>query len=199
MPRSYLLLALLLPAGAPALQAQADYYLRAGVVGATTLVRDVIISEIEVKQAIAPMVALGGSLPMAPGYRAGLEATFASGGYHSNEDGSETDLGTIRTGTLLLDLEGPLYRDFHWRLGLGGIHYFPSEKQGIFLGGGATRFLAGAGVDWRRPVLPRWDLMASARYEFHRFTTAELEARGFSQTQGVSRGSLSVGLARSYR
>jgi hypothetical protein len=199
MPRPYLLLALLLPAGAPALHGQTDYYVRLGAVGATTLVRDVIISEIEVKQAIAPMLALGASLPIAPGYRAGLEATFASGGYHSTEDGAETDLGTLRSGTLLLDLEGPLYREFRWRAGLGGIHYFPSEKEGIFLQGGTTRFLAGAGVDWRRRVFPKWDLMASGRYEFHRFTTAELKARGFSQAQGVSRASLSVGLARSHR
>jgi hypothetical protein len=45
-------------------------------------------------------------------------------------------------------------------------------------------------------VLPRWELMASLRYDFHRFTTDELAARGFSGTQGVQRVSLSVGLAR---
>jgi hypothetical protein len=41
--------------------------------------------------------------------------------------------------------------------------------------------------------------MGSLRYDFHRFTTDELDRRGFSQTQGVSRISLSVGLARSSR
>jgi hypothetical protein len=41
--------------------------------------------------------------------------------------------------------------------------------------------------------------MASARYDFHRFTTDELERRGFAQAQGVSRISLSVGLARGIR
>ena len=45
-------------------------------------------------------------------------------------------------------------------------------------------------------MLPKWDLMTSLRYDFHRFTTDELERRGFSQTQGVSRVSLSVGLCR---
>lgn len=44
-----------------------------------------------------------------------------------------------------------------------------------------------------------WDLMVSARYDFHRFTTDELERRGFSQAQGVSRISLSVGLSRGIR
>ena len=80
---------------------------------------------------------------------------------------------------------------------LGGIQYWPKDKDGIFREGGKLRFLAGAGVDYRRPVLPRWDLMTSLRYDWHRFTTDELERRGFSQTQGVSRVSLSVGLSRS--
>jgi hypothetical protein len=41
--------------------------------------------------------------------------------------------------------------------------------------------------------------MTSLRYDFHRFSTGTLETRGFSQTQGVSRVSLSVGLYRSIR
>jgi hypothetical protein len=48
-------------------------------------------------------------------------------------------------------------------------------------------------------VMPSWDLMVSARYDFHRFTTDELKGRGFSQAQGVSRISLSVGLAQGIR
>jgi hypothetical protein len=200
MLRTTLLLALLLPAGVPGLQAQTEYYARAGAVGASDLVRDVIVNEITVRQSIAPMIAVGGSLPLGErGYRAGIEATLASGGFHSREAGADTDLGTIRTGTLMLDLEGPILRQLHWRLGLGGIKYWPREDSGIFLQGGSLRLLAGAGLDYRHPVLPRWDLMASARYDFHRFTTDELDRRGFGQTQGVSRVSLSVGLSRSTR
>jgi hypothetical protein len=48
-------------------------------------------------------------------------------------------------------------------------------------------------------VLTKWDLMTSLHYDFHRFTTPTLKDRGFSQTQGVSRISLSVGLSRSSR
>jgi len=75
----------------------------------------------------------------------------------------------------------------------------PTEDRGIFLRGGTTRFLAGAGVDYRRPILTQWDLMASLRYDFHRFTTAELEARGFSQSQGVQRIGVTIGLAKGLR
>jgi hypothetical protein len=191
------MLALLLPAGAGTLAAQADYYARVGAIGASTLLRDVIVSEVTVRQSIAPMVALGASVPIAPRYRVGLEATFSSGGFHSEEGGTETDLGTLRTGSVLLNLEGPITSQIHWRAGLGGIMYWPADEEGIFARGGATRLLAGGGVDYRRPVLARWDVMASARYDYHRFTTDELELRGFSNSQGVSRVSVSVGLARS--
>lgn len=195
-----LLLALLLPAGVTTLHAQLEYHARLGVVGAGKLLRDVIVDEITVRQSIAPMVALGASLPLgARGYRVGLEGTLASGKFHRSESGSDTDLGTLRTATLQLGLDGPLYRTLRWHVSAGGIKYWPSDDEGIFREGGTSRFLAGGGADYRRPVLPRWDLMASVSYDYHRFSTDELDARGFSQTQGVSRISLSVGLSGGLR
>lgn len=200
MPRHLLLLPLLLTGAARDLHAQAEYYARVGAVGASDLLRDVIVAEVTVRQSIAPMIALGGSLPIGDrGFRANLEGIFASGTFHSTENGSSTSLGTLRTATLMLGLEGPISRNLRWRIGLGAIHYSPSDQKGIFLSGGTTRFLAGAGADYRWPVFTKWDLMTSLRYDFHRFTTGTLDARGFSQTQGVSRVSLSVGLSRSIR
>ena len=97
MLKSILLPALLLAAGETgALHAQTDYYARAGAIWASNLVRDVLVSEVTVQQSIAPMVALGASTPISPGYRAGLEATFESGGFSSEQDGSETDLGRVQ-------------------------------------------------------------------------------------------------------
>jgi hypothetical protein len=195
-----LLLALLLPARTTGLAAQTEYYARLGAVGTSNLLRDVIISEITVRQSIAPMLALGGSIPVGPtGYRAGIEATFASGKYHSSENGARTDLGTVRTGTAMASVQGPISGQVRWRAGLGAIHYWPSDKEGMFLAGGTTRFLVGAGLDYRRAVLPAWDLMGSVGYDFHRFTTEELRTQGFAQNQGVSRIAVSVGLARRTR
>lgn len=198
MRKPILLLALLVLAGVPSLAAQTTYYARLGAVGAGNLIRDVIVDEITVRQSIAPMLALGVALPISErGYRVGLEGTLASGKFHSSESGNDTDLGTIRTGTIMLQFDGPLYREFRWTAGLGGIKYWPKDHDGIFREGGKVRLLAGAGLDFRRPVSPKWDLLTSLRYDWHRFTTDELEQRGFSQTQGVSRISLSVGLSRS--
>jgi hypothetical protein len=199
MPRHILLLALLLT-GAPRLHAQTEYYARVGAVGATNLLHDVLVTDLTLRQSIAPMIALGGSLPIGPrAYRVNLEATLASGKFHRSQDGSSANIGTLRTATLLLGLEGPVWKEVRWRAGLGVIQYWPAEDEGIFQSGGTARFLAGAGADYRRPVLARWDLMTSLRYDFHRFRTGTLESRGFSQSQGVSRVSLSVGLSRGFR
>jgi hypothetical protein len=199
MLKPILIPALLLAAGAGPLHAQTDYYARAGAMWASTLVRDMLVSEVTVQQSIAPMVALGASMTISPGYRADLEATFASGGYSADQDGADTDLGTLRTASVLLGLDGPVVQNLRWRVGLGGLFYLPSEDRGIFLEGGPVRFVAGAGADWCHPVMSKWDLMVSARYDVHRFTTDELEQRGFSQAQSVNRISLSVGLARRIR
>lgn len=180
-------------------QSQTDYSARVGLTFASKLLQDDVIQEIETQQSLAPTLLLGVSLPIAPRYAAGLEAALTTSGYHSSEQGVETDLGTLRTGSLMLALDGPVWRMVHWRAGVGLIQYWPSDHSGIFLQGGATRFLAGAGVDYRPALLAHWDLMVSLRYDFHRFTTQELEARRFAGSQGVQRVSATIGLARARR
>ena len=200
MMRPIVALAFLLPpVNVSALAAQTDYYARLGAMFSTALVKDRIIDEVQVKVGLAPTLVLGAALPIAPLYRAGLEASFASSGYQSEEPGAQADLGTIRTGAVTLGLDGPIASRVRWRAAVGLVRYWSGEDRGIFLQGGTTRFLAGAGVDYRRPLMTRWDLMASLRYDYHRFTTPELEARGFSQSQGVQRISATVGLGRGAR
>jgi preprotein translocase subunit Sec61beta len=179
----------------PALHAQVDLTARAGLTWATPLLRDDIIEEVEVRQKLAPTLVLGASLPIAPRYDAGLELTLASSGYRASEAETTTDLGTIRTGSVTLGLHGPVATGLKWRAGAGLVGYFPKEEIGIFQSGGTTRFLAGAGIDYRRPMSSSWQLIASLRYDFHRFTTDELQSRRFSQSQGVQRISATVGLA----
>jgi hypothetical protein len=198
--RAILAVLLIAPAaGVPVVHAQADYNARLGVTWSTALVRDDIIEEIEVRPKLAPTLVLGASLPIAPLYRAGLEVALTSSGYRANESGSTTDLGTLRTGSGTLGLHGPISGDLRWRAGVGLLGYWPKDDRGIFLRGGTTRFLAGAGVDYRRPLGTQGDIMVSLRYDFHRFTTEELQARGFSQSQGVQRISATVGLSRGGR
>lgn len=194
------LLLVLLAAMAPRAHAQIDYFARIGATGSTRLVRDVLFQEISTKVGIAPTFFAGLSLPIAARYRAGLEGAIARGSLSGDgSDGDDdADLGGLTTLSGMANLEGPLaVPPLRWRVAIGLVHYLPGEELGAFAQGGTTRYLVGAGVDYRRPSFGSWDLMVSARYDFHRFTTEELRARGFTQSQSVQRASLSLGLARS--
>ena len=188
-----------LPAAASTSHAQADYYARLGLTGSTKLARDRLFQEIEVRPGLAPTLVLGVALPFTPTYRAGLEATLTTSGYEAQEQDTDSDLGTLRTIAMVLGIDGPIHGRLGWRGGVGLIRYWPTQDEGIFLQGGSTRFLVGGGIDFRPPVMQRWDLMMSLRYDFHRFTTDELAARRFTGHQGVHRISASIGLARARR
>ena len=188
-----------LPVTASTARAQIDYYGRLGLTGSTKLVQDRLFQEIEVRPGLAPTLVLGASLPFTPTYRAGLETTLTTSGYHVREQDTDSDLGTLRTIALVLGIDGPITGRLGWRGGVGLIRYWPSREEGIFLQGGDTRFLVGGGIDYRPALMRQWDLMMSLRYDFHRFTTEELAARGFSGSQGVQRISASIGLARARR
>ena len=187
--------ALMLTTGA---QAHAQVvHARLGLTGATDLVTDRITQEITVRQDPAPTLLLGASLPVSPRLNAGLELSLGTGGLDATEGGESTDLGTLRTATITVGLEGPLVWQLRWRAGVGVLKYWPSEDTGIFLLGGPTDYVLMAGADYRRVLDADWSIVAGVRYDYHRFTTDALEARGFSQSQQVHRFGILIGVARS--
>ena len=192
------LLALLLVATAQPAQAQLDYYGRIGATGSTALVRDVLFEPFETGHGIAPTLVAGLSIPVGTENRLGIEGTLVSGSLRASPEngGEDVDLGRLTTLSALANAEGAVSGPLRWRVGIGLIKYLPSEEAGLFAQGGPLRYFVGGGLDFRRPTFGSWDLMVSARYDFHRFTTDELRDRGFTQAQGVQRGSLTLGLAR---
>jgi len=202
-PMKPTLLVLFLAALAAPAEAQLDYYARTGLGFSTPLVRDVLFQPYETKQGLAPLFVVGVATPVATGMRLGIEGQFMTGSLTASSDEpgdqSDADLGRLTTLSALANLEGVITSSLSWRGGIGLIKYLPSDKQGLFAEGGPVRYFVGGGVDFRRPAFSNWDLMISARYDSHRFTTEALRARGFTQAQGVQRGSLSIGLARTHR
>lgn len=176
--------------------AQEFYHARLGVTGATSLVTDRIINTIDVRQNFAPTVLIGASLPVAQDVNASLEVSLATGSFDAEEGAASQSLGTVRTMTATLGAEGRLTWNLRWRAGLGIIRYWPSEDQGIFRRGGPTDFVLTGGVDYTRQLSDDWAVLGGVRYDYHRFTTEELQARGFSQSQQVHRVGLLVGIAR---
>ena len=201
MPRALAVLTLLVAAATARGEAQIDYFARVGVTGSSRLVRDVLFEPIATTPGLAPGFFVGGSYPLSPRHRIGIEGALAHGSMSSSDDNPGTedvDLGGLTTLTGMVHLEGPLaIPPLRWRVGGGLVHYAPGEELGAFAQGGTTRYIVGAGVDFRRKSFGSWDLMISARFDYHRFTTEELRDRGFTQSQSVQRGSLSIGFARS--
>ena len=193
-----MLVLLMVAAAAPA-HAQLDYYGRIGMTGSTPLVRDVLFEPFETRQGLAPTLVAGFSIPVGTENRLGIEGSLVSGSLKASpqESGDDVDLGRLTTLSAMANAEGSVSGPLRWRVGIGLIKYLPSEEAGLFAQGGPLRYFVGGGFDYRRPTFGSWDLMVSARYDFHRFTTEELRDRGFTQSQGVQRVALTFGLARS--
>ncbi|MFI5236276.1 MAG: hypothetical protein ACHQXA_11240 [Gemmatimonadales bacterium] len=181
----------------PRLSAQVQWTARLGATASSALVSDQIVSLISIRPSIAPTLLLGGSIPAdANGRRFGVELGFTSGSYASKENGTSTDLGTLRTLSATAGFEGQMAPALRWRAALGVLAYLPAERTGIFQDGAPTRILAAAGLEYRRLLRAPWTLTAALRYEYHRFTTQHLQNQGYSGSQDVHRITLAVGVSR---
>lgn len=179
---------------------QVDLYARLGAVYSSTLLTDAVLGSnlIKTKLDIAPALTLGAALPVSPGYTVGIEAMLTRGGMSAKDEftGEESDLGTVTTAATIATLAGPIRWGLRWRVGIGLLSYLPSDDEGIFRRGGTSRLLAGLQLEYRRPALRGWDLSIAGGADVHRFSTEELQSRGFGGNQGVARAVLSVGLTR---
>lgn len=195
---NFLLLAAALALAAPA-PAGAQVRLSAliGVTGSSALVTDLIFQPIEVTPALAPTFLLSASIPVATRLRASLDLGYSSSTADLIENGQTTgEVGTLGAFTASAALTGPLLlRQLSWRLSLGLLKYLPSDDGGVFQGGVPVAALFGAGLDWRQPLSDRWAGVLGLRYDFHLFSTPDLEAAGFVGSQQVSRLGLAVGAA----
>lgn len=197
MRTTLLLTSLLLPS-ALAAQGSSSFYTGLGATWSSKLVEDVIVSDVVTTQpAIGPTIMVGGATEVFPRYDVDVELQFTTGSYSADTKGKgSAKLGTLRTFSATIGLDGPLFKaPFRWRASVGVLKYLPTEDTGMFLQGGPLEFLLGLGAQYRRPVSSSLDLSIALRYDFHRFTTDELQRQGFSQIQQVHRVALTVGIA----
>lgn len=196
--RSFPVLLLFLVTAAP-LAAQTHYYARLGPVFSTRILRDVLYEPVVTKPGIAPTLFAGFGIPFGGKYRGGIEISMGRASLETSTPDTpsapSTDIGAVWLGTAMVMMDAPIRSRFRGRAGIGAIRYMPSADDGMWAQGGATRMLFGAGLDYEMPASSSFNVMISARYDYHRFTTAELKSRGFTLEQPVNRLSLSVGVA----
>ncbi len=187
----------ILPAGA--LCAQTEVSVALGVTGWTPLVHDYVVQSIDAKPSPGPTIALGIGHSIAPRYTAGVTVSYSSSALRGNYGTTSSDLGHVRTFTAMGTVGGHVSGALHWQAGAGFLHYFHDSQAGFLAGSGTTRLLMGGGLNFRRPMLAHWDLLATANYDFHRFSSPDLRSHGYTQSQGVQRIALLLGLARGAR
>jgi hypothetical protein len=198
--RTLTLTLILAIASAPVLPAQVRVAAKLGGTWSSTLAEDEIGTPISVKTGIGPTLGLSASIPTGRKYRLGMETIFSTSSVEAEDEFNTTDLGSIRTATLLLSAGGPaMVANLHWQVGVGLIKYFPGEDEGLFRQGGPARLTGTFLAEYRRPLRPGWEWTVGVRYGFHQFITQELESRGFSRPQSVHRVGLEAGVARYFQ
>lgn len=199
--RKFLVLMVSLVTAAP-LAAQTHYYARLGPVVSTRILRDVLYEPVVTKPGVAPTLFAGFGVPFGGGgkYRGGIEISMGRAGLRTSTPDSpsapDADIGSVWLGSAMVTMDAPIRSRFRGRAGIGALRYMPSDDDGMWAQGGTTRILFGAGLDYEMPATSSFNIMISARYDYHRFTTPELQSRGFRLEQPVNRLSLSVGVAR---
>lgn len=181
------------------LAAQVSWSARLGATLTTAMITDQLGSEgIKIAPGVSPTLGVEASLPLHT--KTPMDASFelraTTATLRRTEGGATTDLAAMRTFALTAGVRGRIVNAVYWRAGAGLISYLTSEKASVFQDGAPNRFLATAGVEYRRPLTPVYALSAIVRYDLHGFTTEQLRSSGYTGSQMVHRVMVGVGVAR---
>lgn len=181
------------------LAGQAAVRLSAGATYSSALIDDGVLST-RLRPAIAPTVGLGIAVPTGKGpYRLVAEVSYARSVLNvistTGTNGND-QLAPVATVTTLLLAEGAVRDALRWQVGGGAVFYRPTERQGVFQGGGTQRWMLAGGIVWDHHLTKTMDLLVTGRVDAHTFSTDVLQARGYALSQSVQRLGLLVGVSR---
>lgn len=183
-----------LAAGPPdRLSAQWTLHASLGARYGTPLVRDSIVSAVELRQGIGLTLGGGVATPVQDGWsgEVAVDVTFA--GLRRAESGETLDLGDVTTIGVSVAVRRVIRPGITARAGAGALYYLPGEKRGVFTAGadGATP-VGLAGISYAPPWGERYRLSLDLRYDVHRFLTPALRGIGFTSGRVVHRVGLTV-------
>ena len=195
------LLAVLAATSAP-LSAQVSVQFSAGARYSGALVHDAIVTDFDVRPALAPVLAFALQLPPHRGWAAGVAFDLSRGQLRRYDaDASTRDLGVLGALSFMVTLRRELPADLGARVTLGGVHYLPPRDTnmfgpgeiGIFRGDNeAWRPLIGLAIDWQPPPARARGLALELRTDVHRFLTPVLRNEGFTAHRLVPRVTLAL-------
>ena len=175
------------------LPAQWGGYASLGARYGTALVSDSIVRPLDVRQAVAPVLAIGLTTPSDGSWsgEAALDVTFT--GIRRDEAGAAVDLGSVTTLSFTVAVRRELAAGLTARAGAGALFYRPGREAGIFSAGTAGTAPVGLlGVSYAPTAGRRYGLALDLRYDVHRFITPALRAVGFADSRMVHRIALAL-------
>lgn len=165
-----------------------------GIRYTSTLVHDAIVAPLDVRPAIAPVLALAAAAPLQGKWSAEATADVSWSTVERHEQGATVELGTLTALALQLGVRRQLASRLSGRVSIGALKYFASDRIGMFREGTGVFPLGGAALSYGLPLsfALRWGVGLEARYDLHQFITAALRAQGFTSSRTVHRVAIGV-------
>jgi hypothetical protein len=185
------------PAGV--LAGQVSLHLGFGGRYSANLWRDSIVSPVELRPKMAPVLTVTARYPLAPRLSADITLDLAPSGLRRREQDTWYDAGGFTTVAFTVGLQRRITGILSARAGFGALRYV-AEKGGVFRQGTGGLFPLGtAGVVIAPRFGARRRLEIEARYDVHRFHTPALRAEGFTGSRPVHRVALLARIGRGTR
>ena len=159
----------------------------------TALVRDSIVTALEVTQHLGPTLGGGVTSPVQNGWSGEAAVDLTLTGLTREEAGARVDLGGLRTFSVTAAVRREIAPTLSARVGAGALFYFPATRTGLFRSGSdAVTPLGIVGVGYAPAWGARYGFALDVRYDIHRFFTPALRAAGFADGRFVHRVAVGI-------
>jgi len=175
------------------LSAQVSFSMFAGVRRSSVLVHDQIVTQFDVRPALAPAFSVTAGLPLDNPWRASAAIDVSTSELRREDFGGGTQAIThLTTAAVTVGLSRSFRPWISGSLRIGAIKYLPSQDLGLFQTGGPFFPFAQMALDVMPPFAARYGLGLEVNADVHKFITDALRTEGFTESRSVVRIALGV-------
>jgi len=171
------------------LSGQASIHATVGARYTSPLVHDSIVTPLDARAAVAPVLSAALNLPLDGPWTLELLADLATSSVRRHDaTGATTPITRVWTIGLGLGLRRRLESWLDGRLALGAMKYLPTQSIGLFRDGGGSVIPYGSvAFNVAPPVAKRHGVALELAGDLHRFLTPALRSAGFIDARVVYR------------
>jgi hypothetical protein len=158
----------------------------------STLVHDSIVTPLDVRADVGPMLVLSAALPLAGPWKLELLTDLATSPLRRHDAGSATTIARVWTLGVSVGLRRRLEPWLEGRAAVGGLKYVAPGSVGLFSAGSGVIPYGSVAFDAAPELLARRHLALEIGADLHRFITPALRTAGFTDARVVYRISAGV-------